>query len=247
MAAQGYFAETANVGSVGDRIITKPSGSGSLAITPTIPAAIAQTSHNTAGSTPYYTRTSSSVLVLNLLSAPTFTTGSLIGVFWSGTDGTPHYCLDCTLGISGNAVTLTAPTLSATQLADGQTYFNAATTTGASDVSGQAVVAGTTVCTFSLATLATADTPSNPDITDYSLPVASIEQLLITCTNTGGFEFFESSTVELAWNYSYAGNFYSYVKGPGVSLPWTSGTVAKLRFYNSSMSDQVMSIGVLLA
>ena len=57
-------------------------------------------------------------------------------------------------------------------------------------MSGIAITAGTTPVTLSIATLATADTPSNPDITDVSLPVASLEQLLLTCAQLGAFELF---------------------------------------------------------
>ena len=114
-------------------------------------------------------------------------------------------------------------------------------------MSGQAVVAGTTQCTFSIATIATADLPANPDITEYSFPVASIAQLLLTCALTGAFELIESSTVELSWNYAAKGDFYAYVKVPGVSLPWASGTVATLRFYNSSTSPNVMSVAALMS
>ena len=247
MGATGYSSKTAVVGSVQDKYLDKPSGSGVQAITPTIPAAIAQTAAATLPSPagPFYTRGSSTVLTLTLLNPPGFTTSSKIGVFWTGADGSDNYCLDCTItSITGAVVVITAPTLSAAQLAAGMLYFNGATTTGAGDVTGKKITQGTTVVTFSVATIATADVPNNPDLTEYSLPIANIAQLLVTAGQTGAVEFFVTGAVAFAWQYAYNGNFYSYVTSD--TQPWT-GTVTALRFYNSSMQAQTISVGVLMA
>ena len=247
MGATGYQANTVTVGSITDNLVQKPAGSGVQQITPTIPAAIAQTAADTLPSpaAPFYTKSRSTVLVLTLPSTPGFTTNSLMGVFWTGADGSSNFCLDCVITtIAGDVVTITAPTLSANQLAAGMLYFNGATTTGAGDVSGKKITAGTTEVTFSVATLATTDLPSNPDLTDYNLPIGSIEQLIFKCATTGAVEFLETATVELACLYSYQGDFYSYITGE--VAPW-AGTVNKLRFYNSTTSAQTMSVGALMA
>lgn len=246
MGQTGYKSTTVVVGSVKDSILIKPSGSGDQTITPTIPAAIAQTAADTLPSpaAAFYTKTSSTVLVLTLTSTPTFTSGSLMGIFWEGTDGSYNYCLDCTVSIAGGVVTITAPTLSAAQLACGMLYFNGAATTGAGDVSGKKILPGTTEVTFSVATLATSDQPGNPDLA-YSLPIANVEQLLVTADVTGAVEFIETATAVFAWNYGYPGNFYSYINGYD-SAPW-AGTVTSLRFYNSAIKSQTISVGALMA
>lgn len=291
----GYFAQTAQIGTVGDSIVTKPVGSGQQLIQPSIPGAIAKTALNTGSGVFYYTKSSSTVLVLNCPTTPSWTTGSLMGIFWT-TGGVNYYCLDCTLAIATNAVTITAPGT----IPSGQTNF-------------ATITAGTTIVTFSLATLATADIPNNPDVTSYVLPIADILQLLLTANATGGFDLFaqpvgvlgnssgtwlssgptltvsgagwvvnalagltftiggnaytcvsntatvatmsgagatSSGTVTwsitspnlvLSWNYSYKGDFYNWVFGQS-SAPF-AGNVVKLRFYNSSTQDQIMSIG----
>ena len=246
MAATGYSASSATVGAVSDTSLSKPVGSGVQQITPTVPAPIAQTAAATlpTPAAPFYTKASSVLLHLTLPSAPGFTSGSLICVFWTGADGTPCFCPDCTIGISGDVVAITAPTLSAIQLAAGALYFNGATTTGAGDVSGKVLTPGTTEATFSVATIATADLPSNPDITDYSIAAANLKQLLLTCNKTGCFELLVSSTVELCHQYATAGDYYNWVYG--AAAPWT-GTVTAIRFYNSDAKAQVMSAGALMA
>ena len=247
MAATGYAANSATVGQVTDSNVSKPTGSSFLQVTPTIPGAIAQTTRSST-TAPYYTKTSSSILVLTMATTPGFTTGSKIGVFWIGADGGAYFVLDCTItSIVGDVVTITAPlsTLTAVQLAAGMLYFNGATTTGASDVAGKKVNPGTTLVTFSVATIATSDLPANPDITDIVIPAASLQQLLITCQQTGGIELIESGgpTVEFAWNYSAAGDFFNSTAATGL---W-SGAVDTIRFYNSSLTAQTMSVGALLA
>ena len=249
MAATGYLSETVTVGSVSDKILQKPSGSSILEITPTVLPAIAQTSANAAPATTYYTKTSSTVLHLNLPSVAGITTNDLIGIFWTGADGSNNFCLDCVVtSASGGLVVITAPTLSAAQLAAGMLYFNGASTTGASDVTGKVITPGTTTVTFSLATLANSastDYPSNPDISDITIPApTSLLQLLFTCGQSGAVEFLETATVELAWNYAAAGDFYSWIEGQ--TAPW-AGTVNKVRFYSSSLLAQVMQVGALLA
>jgi len=241
MSQTSYYSQNAVVGAIQDSIVNKPSGSSVVGITPTIPAAVAETAVN-ATTPPYWTRSSTTVLVLTMPSAPTWTSSSKMGVFWTGADGTPHFCLDCTCSISGNAVTITAPTLSAQQLADGQTYFNAATTTGASDVSGQYVHAGVTTCTFAVATIATADTPSNPDITSLTLVYTDVLQLLLTATATGGIELIGSGSVRKSWNYSSQGDFYNSIATNG----GLAGSVDTCRFYSSALVSQTMKVGALL-
>ena len=53
-----------------------------------------------------------------------------------------------------------------------------------------------------------------------------------------------SSDAKFAWNYAYTGNFYNYISGG--TAPWT-GTVTALRFYNSDMKSQTMSVAALMA
>jgi len=227
MSQSGYSAQTVAVGSVQDSLLQKPVGTGVQAITPTIPPAIAQTAADT-GVGPQYTKTSNTVLVLTLPSAPGFTTASKMGVFWEDGGGNDHFLLDCTItSISAGVVTITAPGTIPTGMSDFTT-----------------VTAGTTEVTFSVATLATTDTPGNPDLTDYSLPAANIRQLVLMCNQTGAFELFTVDGLVLSWNYSSAGDFYSWIAGG--AGPW-SGTVITLRFYNSAMKAQTMSVGALMA
>lgn len=254
MGFSSYAANSATVGKISDNNTQKPSGTGSLQITQTVPGAVAQTSKTTGSVYPYYTRTSSSVLVVTLNASYVigFTTGSKIAVFWTDTSGVEHFCPDCTItSVTGQVVTITAPlsTLSALQLAAGALYFNGATTTGASDVSGVAITAGTTTITVSVATLATTDTPANPDLTDWSIPVANVSnttglvQLLLTCSQGGLFELFQSSTLALLYHYAESGDFYNWVNTIGGTAPYTTNPITKIRFYNNSTSSNVMCIG----
>ena len=293
--SKGYFAQTAAIGSIQDKIVSQPSGSGQQLVAPTIPAAIVQTSANSGSGVPYYTKSSSTVIVLNMPTAPSWGTGSRMGLFWT-TGGVNYYCLDCTMTISTNAVTITAPS----SLPTGQSNF-------------ATITAGTTVVTFSLATLLTSDTPSNPDVTSYTLPIADILQLLLTCNNTGAFDLLAqpvgtltgtagawvstgptltvsgagwvtnaltgltftiggntytcvsntatvatmsgagststgtvtwsiaSPNIVFTWNYTYSGNFYNWVEGAS-SAPF-AGVIVTIRFYNSSLQSQIMSVG----
>lgn len=293
MATNGYFAQTMQIGPVGDSIVSKPSGSGQIIATPTIPAAVAQTSRNST-TAPYYTKSSSTVLVLTMASPPSWTNGSLMGIFWT-TAGVNYFLLDCTVTISTNTVTITAPATIPT----GQTNF-------------ATITAGTTLVTFAVATLATADLPANPDVTSYILPIADILQLGLTANQTGGFELFAQpvgvlgntvgtwlssgptltvsgagwvtnalagltfiiggnaytcvsntatvatmtgagSTVSgtvtwsitspnlvLSWNYPSKGSFYNWLFGQSAA-PF-AGNIVKMRFYNSTLTSQVMSV-----
>lgn len=223
MAQQGYYSSTSTVGGIQDRSLVKPNGDGVVQITPTVPAAVFQTNDNS-GTGAHYTKTSSTVLVLTFASPPGFTTSSLAGVFW----GNGEYCLDCTITtITGNVVTITAP---------------GSIPAGMSDFTD--VTPGTTVITVAIATLATSDLPNNPDLTAYTLPEGDLQQLLVTAAGgTGAFEIFVGSDMEFHWNYSAQGDFYNWLVGE--AAPWT-GTADKFRFYNSTLTAQVMSIGAIL-
>ena len=229
MSATGYFNQSVTVGSISDKLLQKPQGSGTIQITPTIPAAIAQTSADTLPSpaAPFYTKSSSTVLHLTLPGAPGFTTGSLMGIFW--TDGTtPRFCIDCVItSITGSVVVITAPG----SIPDGQDDFTT-------------ITAGTTEVTFSVANLTTADQPGNTDETDYTIAAGSVLQLLMTCAQTGAFELFVDGDSVLVWNYATMGDFYSWITGE--TAPWV-GTVNKIRYYSSAMQSQVMAIGALMA
>lgn len=210
-SSQGYFAQTANVGPIGDSIVTKPSGSGQQLIGPSIPGAVASTSANTGSGVPYYTKSSSTVIVLNMPTTPSWTTGSLMGLFWVDGSGDPQYCLDCTMTIATNAVTITAPSTIPT----GQINF-------------ASITAGTTVVTFSLATLLTADTPNNPDIVSYTIPIADLLQLLLTNNQTGGFELFAQPVGVLG---NTSGTWLS--SGPTLTVSgagWVTNALAGLKF-----------------
>jgi hypothetical protein len=257
MGFNSYASNSATVGKISDNNTQKPSGTGSLQITPTIPGAVAQTSKTTGAVYPFYTRTSSSVLVVTFAASYVigFTTGSKIAVFWTDTSGVEHFCPDCTItSVTGQVVTITAPlsTLSALQLAAGALYFNGATTTGASDVAGIAITAGTTTITVSVATIATADTPANPDLTDWSIPIANVSnqtglmQLLLTCSQGGLFELFQGGTLALLYHYSTAGDFYNWVNTVGSTAPYATNPITKMRFYNNSVASNVMSVGANL-
>ena len=207
--SNGYFAQTVQIGTVGDKIVNQPSGSGQQLIGPTIPAAVAQTSRNST-TAPYYTKSSSTVLVLTMASPPSWTSGSLMGIFWT-TGGVNYFLLDCTVAISTNTVTITAPTTIPT----GQTNF-------------ATITAGTTVVTFAVATLATGDLPANPDVTSYTLPIADILQLVLTANQTGGFELFAQPVGLLTGTgatWTTSGNTLT-VTTPG----WVAGALTGLSF-----------------
>jgi hypothetical protein len=99
------------------------------------------------------------------------------------------------------------------------------------------VTPGTTTITVSVATQATADTPSNPDVSSYEIPVANttnqtgLVQLLLTDTQLGVFELFAtpagslSDSADGAWVESTKtltpSNPPGWVAGALVGLPVT--------------------------
>ncbi len=254
MSFSSYASNSATVGKISDNNTSKPSGTGSLQITPTVPAAVAQCSADTDASYPFYTKSSSTVLVLTFASGYTiaFTSGSLACVFWTDANGIVRFCPDCTISISGQVVTITAPTLNSVQLAAGALYFNGATTTGAGNVTGVVVTPGTTTITVSIATQATTDKPSNPDLTDWSIPVANVSnqtglmQLLLTMSQLGVFELFQSSTLALCYNYATDGDFYNWVNTVEATAPFTTNPITKIRLYNNATTSNVFAIGACL-
>ena len=254
MSFQSFVSAQATIGKVSDSIVQKPAGTGSLQITPTIPAAVAQCSADTNASYPYYTKSSSTALVLNFDPGYSigFTSSSKCCVFWVDTSGIQRFCPDCTMSISGQAVTITAPMLSTVQLAAGALYFNGAATTGASDVSGIVVTPGTTVITVSVATIATTDTPANLDLTDWTIPLANVSNqtglmhLLLTCSALGCFELFQTGTLAVCWNYGSSGDYYDWVNTVGSTAPFATNPINKIRLYNNSTNSNTMQIGANL-
>lgn len=244
MAVKSFSSKSASVGKINDSINNTPQGNTLIQTQPTIPAAVFQASAST-GTLPtqYYTKSSGTVLVLHFVNtAPnSITTGSLAGVFWIDSSGLPHFCPDCVISsVSGTGMTITAPTLTA--------YI------AASEAAGQpsghvadftTVTAGTTQITVAIATLATSDTPANLDV-EVSLIAADMQQMLITCTQTGATLLFAGSTIEFVWDYSESGVFANYSTLPGDdALPFSAVTITKARFYNSSFTKaNVMSVGV---
>jgi hypothetical protein len=221
----GYSAGTVSVAGVQDSYVTKPCGNVPLAIQPTVPAAIAQTSADTGSEVPYYTKSSSTVLVLNLPSTPTFTSSSRMGVFWT-TSGTNYYCLDCTISISTDAVTITAPTVVPT----GQTNFTT-------------ITAGTTVVTFSLATLTSVDTPNNPDSTDFIIPSATMQQLILSCPGgTGAFELFATPIGTLSDSADGAWVESTKTLTPSTAPGWVAGALVGL-----AVSVNGTSVGTIVS
>ena len=234
---QGYNAQTATIGSVSDTKLQRPSGSGTIAIQPTIPAAVFQASSNSVA--PKYVKTSNTVLTLTFAASYVigFTTGSNAGVYWLDSTGVPHYCLDCTItSVTGQVVVITAPgTVPLGISANGSPAMTDFTS----------VTENVTTVTVAIATIATADTPANPDISDYTIPAASVQQLLITSQGLGATELFVTATLSLYWPYFATGLFYEWSSGDAYTI-WT-GTVTKARFYNFTLNSQIMSVGALMA
>ena len=219
MAQLGYDSQTVTVNGITDRLLLKPEGSGGVSATPTVPGAVFLASVNTGS--PSYTKGSSTQLTLTFASNPGFTTSSLAGVAWADSGGTNHYLLDCTItSVTGPVVVITAPV----SIPAGQTNF-------------ASVTANVTEITVAIATLATGDLPSNPDINDYVFPSATLLQLLMTCGKTGAFELFATPTGSISdsadgvWVGSTTktltpSNAPGWVAGALVGLPVTVNSVS---------------------
>jgi len=181
MALNGYISQTATVGKITDSSLLKPAGSGQTQISVSVPPAIYQGSSDS-GTAPFCVVTSNTVLTLTLAAVPGFTTGSKAGVSWTDTSFVAHYLLDCTItSITGAVVVITAPASIPAAIPGNGTPMQA---------NFASITNGTTVITIAIATLATSDVPNNPDLTDYSIPTGTVEELLVTCSGLGATELF---------------------------------------------------------
>ena len=215
MAETGYFSQTATVGQISDKTLSKPVGSGIIAPTPSVPAAVFQATADT-GPAPYYTKSSNTVLVLNFTGTPPFGSAeSLIGIFWLDSSGVPHCCLDCTQSISTLAVTVTAPST----IPAGQTNF-------------ASVTAGTTQITASVSTqgsdIGNDAFVQNLDLVDYTIPVASLLQLLLSAGSTGAFELFATPVGTLSDSANGAWVESTKTLTPAAGPGWVAGALVGL-------------------
>lgn len=248
MASKSFVNASASIGKLSDSYSATPLGVSTLAITPTIPAApfVSSTNNsNNQGGVPTqqaYNVSNNTTMVLTLINNNSegieISSGSLAGVFWTDANNNNHYVLDCVVSANNNvSLTLTTPTLPS--LTNGSVAMSNFAT----------IVNNSTPVTVAFATLATADQPSNPDVSDISIPSANVAQLLVTCAQTGGTELFNNNGNNLvfAWDYPEAGSYYNFPPSPSNNTVPFSGTVTKARFYNSSAKNSnVMGVGVNL-